>query len=80
MKNKIKVMNIINGTVWTVYIIWTVYLLVTYCLAMNANPDHELSLNKDASFINWCINVSFMVDLAANAAVNIVKARKAREK
>lgn len=80
MKNKINIMNIINVPIWTVYLVWQMYLLVTYLVAMYANPDGHLTLNEDAAFVNWCINLVFVVDLAANAVVNIVKARKAREK
>ena len=77
---KIKIMNIINGPIWVLYLVWETYLLVTYMCAMHNNPDANLSLNADASFINWCINLVFIIDLAVNAAINIVKARKAREK
>lgn len=80
MKNKINIMNIINVPIWTVYLVWQMYLLVTYLVAMHANPDGHLTLNEDAAFVNWCINLVFVVDLAANAVVNIIKARKAREK
>lgn len=77
---KIKIMNIINGPIWVLYLVWETYLLATYMCTMHNNPDANLSLNADAAFINWVINLVFFVDLAANAVINIIKGRKAREK
>lgn len=75
-----KIMKITNIGVWTVYLLWTLYMLFCYWYAWFSDPHAELTMGTGATYVNWSINLIFMINLAANAVLVRMDKAKAREK